>query len=102
MARLAHAPRPGNAADGGNSLYFPRSASLRPPTAFWILPFILSALPSASSLRSPTALPRVSLTEPLICLADPAMRSLSMTTSSGLRRILRLGLKQSQDCCPDG
>src|SRR6266446_2714332 len=55
------------------------SASLRPPTAFWTLPSTLSALPSASSLASPVALPMVSLIEPLISFADPAIRSLFMT-----------------------
>src|ERR1700730_7436867 len=59
-------------------LYF-FSASLRPPTAFWTLPSTLSALPSASSLVSPVALPMVSLIEPLISFADPAIRSLFMT-----------------------
>src|SRR6201993_1366542 len=55
------------------------SASLRPPTALWTLPSTLSALPSASSLASPVALPMVSLIEPLISFADPAIRSLFMT-----------------------
>jgi hypothetical protein len=50
------------------------SASLRPPIAFWTLPSTLSALPSASSLASPVALPTVSLTEPLIFFAGPAIR----------------------------
>src|SRR5580704_14396054 len=58
------------------------SASLRPPIAFWTLPATLSALPSDCSLASPTALPMVSLTEPLISFAAPAIRSLSMTTFS--------------------
>src|SRR6202022_3332351 len=58
------------------------SASLRPPTAFWTLPSTLSALPSASSLASPVALPMVSLIEPLISFADPAIRSLFMTAYS--------------------
>ena len=40
-----------------------------------------SALPSDSSLASPTALPTTSLTVPLICFADPRTRSLSIITS---------------------
>ena len=46
------------------------------------LPSILSALPSDSSLASPTALPTACLTAPLICLPDPTIRSLSMISSS--------------------
>src|SRR3984893_10086930 len=61
----------------GSAYFF--SVSLRLPTAFWILPSTLSALPSASSLASPVALPIVSLIEPLISFADPAIRSLFMT-----------------------
>src|SRR6185437_16161760 len=61
--------------------YFPLSVSLSPPMAFWTLPSILSALPSDSSLASPTALPTICLTAPLTCFADPTTRSLSMIFS---------------------
>src|SRR6185437_2403496 len=58
------------------------NASSRPPIAFSTLPSTLSALPSACSLASPTALPMVSLTEPLISFAAPAIRSLFITSFS--------------------
>src|SRR5580700_12010971 len=59
-----------------------RTLSLMPPTAFWILPAVRSALPSDCDLPSPTALPTASLTDPLISWAAPAIRSLSMTACS--------------------
>src|SRR5664279_1131847 len=62
--------------------YFPLSVSLTPPTAFWIFPAAWSALPSDSSLASPSTLPAISLVLPLISFADPSTRSLSMISSS--------------------
>jgi hypothetical protein len=41
-------------------------------------------------LASPTASPMVSLTEPLVSFAAPAMRSLSMTTYSSDQRMTRI------------
>src|SRR5512133_284418 len=73
------------------------SASLRPPIAFWTLPSTLSALPSACSLASPVALPMVSLIEPLISFADPAIRSLSMTTYSYRGHKLRVSTPLYRD-----
>src|SRR5579872_4453650 len=61
-----------------------RMASLALPTAFCTRPSALSALPSASVLASPVALPQVSLTAPFACLAAPFTRSLSISIS--LRR----------------
>src|SRR5579859_1160203 len=52
--------------------------SLIDPAMFCALPSACSALPSSCSLASPTSLPMVSLTEPLICLPTPTMRFLSM------------------------
>ncbi len=56
--------------------------SLAPPTAFWTLPSVLSALPSAVSLASPSTLPAASLTVPSTCFAEPIMRSLSIVLFS--------------------
>jgi hypothetical protein len=59
--------------------YFPLSVSLRPPTAFWTFPAAWSALPSDSSLASPSTLPATSLTLPMIPLCrsfDPIFETL--------------------------
>src|SRR6202522_1329895 len=53
-------------------------ASFTPPTAFCTLPSVFSAEPSAFNLASPVTLPAASLIAPPACLAEPAMRSLSM------------------------
>src|SRR5580698_7983482 len=57
--------------------------------AFWTFPSALSLLPSAVSLASPRALPAVSLMAPLASLAEPTMRSLSI--SSLLRLLMPRG-----------
>src|ERR1700759_485124 len=54
-------------------------ASLAPPTAFWILPAVLSAAPSACSLASPVILPAACLMAPLAWVAEPSILSLFMT-----------------------
>src|SRR5580700_7339449 len=56
-----------------------RTASVTPPTAFWILPSVWSDLPSLCNLASPIALPMASLPAPLVSLIEPATLFLSMT-----------------------
>src|SRR3954464_14255262 len=55
-----------------------------PPTAFWILPSALSALPSDLSLLSPVRLPAPSFTSPFIFFKEPSVRSSLMVVSSNL------------------
>lgn len=55
-----------------------RTLSLTPPTAFWTLPAVFSAAPSARVFESPVIFPTVSFTEPFACLAAPLTRSLSI------------------------
>src|ERR1019366_6526120 len=70
-----------DSAPGVPTWHYFLSASFKPPTAFWILPSTLSLLPSVVSLASPVAFPTPSLTAPLACLAEPMIRSLSMSLS---------------------
>ena len=55
-----------------------RTLSLAPPTAFWTLPVVFCAAPSASVLVSPVIFPTASLMEPETCLPMPLTRSLSI------------------------
>src|SRR3984957_9030220 len=64
-----------------------RTASVTPPTAFWILPSAWSDFPSLCNLASPIALPMASLPAPLSSLIEPATLFLSMAALlSVLRR----------------
>src|SRR6478735_4335224 len=64
---------------GLEARYLPRRVSFRPPTAFCTFPAALSDFPSVSSFASPVTLPATSLMAPLTCLAEPSIRSLSMS-----------------------
>src|SRR3954465_260018 len=64
---------------GSKGRYLAPTVSFRPPTAFCTFPAALSDFPSVSSFASPVTLPATSLMAPLTCLAEPSIRSLSMS-----------------------